>query len=314
MAWQYLPTVQTTNTSEVRNPWAPAQGALNQSLSGAMDAYNKTYQGPQVAGMDPNVTAGQNAQLGIANRGATSGAAQSGIGGVQGILNGGGLGAPMQDALGYLQPYASGSYINNNPYLDAIIGKSQQEAADKVNANFSSAGRYGSGAYAGALGKELAGIGTNARYQDYLDQQNKQIMAINQITGIGQNGVNNIYNAGAALNNYQTPLYSDAQAMKGVGGERMDYAQSNIDANNQAPWARVGNLAQLAQGIGSMGGTSFGSSTGVGITPQQYKPTPSFGQTALGLGATAAGLAANAYTGGAAGAAGGGFARLFGGG
>ena len=305
MAWQYLPTIQTTSTNETRNPWAPASGALNQALSGAMNAYNTTYQGPQVAEMDPNVTAGQNAQLGIANRGSMSNAAQTGIGGIQNILNSGGIGAPTQQALDYLNPYASGAYINNNPYLDAIIGKSQQEAADRVNANFSSAGRYGSGAYAGTLGRELSGIGTSARYNDYLQQQNNQLNAINQMAGIGQQGVANIYNAGGALNNLQTPLYSDAQTQKGVGAERMDYRQAQIDAANQAPWARVGNLAQIAQGIGSMGGTSSGTSTSVGISPQQYTPTPSAGQVALGAGMAGLGLAGNVAKGG------GGWSSLF---
>lgn len=306
MAFTFLPTVTSTSSNTATNPWAPAQPALKQTISGALDAYNNTYQGPQVAEMDPNVTAGQNAQLGIANRGLMTGAAQSGISGIQDILNSGGIGQQGQQALGYLNPYASGSYLNNNPYLDAIIGKSQQEAADRVNANFSSAGRYGSGAYAGTLGKELAGIGTNARYQDYLQQQANQLNAIGQMSNIGQQGINNIYNSGGALNNLQTPLYSDAQAQKGVGGERMDYRQAQIDAANQAPWARVGNLAQIAQGIGSMGGTSKTNSTSLGISPQQYTPTPSAGQIALGAGMSALGIGSNMATGA------GGFKGLFG--
>lgn len=305
MAWQYLPTIQTTSTNETRNPWAPASGALNQALSGAMNAYNTTYQGPQVAEMDPNVTSGQNAQLGIANRGSMSNAAQTGIGGIQNILNSGGIGAPTQQALGYLNPYASGAYINNNPYLDKIIQGAIGDATTNANAQFSKAGRYGSGTHISQLAGDAADISADYRYRDYLQQQGNQLNAINQMAGIGQQGVANIYNAGGALNNLQTPLYSDAQTQKGVGAERMDYRQAQIDAANQAPWARVGNLAQIAQGIGSMGGTSSGTSTSVGISPQQYTPTPSAGQMIAGGVLGGAGLAANMYSGG-------GFKNLFG--
>lgn len=310
--YSFLPTVQTTSTNETRNPWAPAQGALNTALGGAQNAYDTTYNGPLVAEMDPNVTGGQNAQLGIAGQGMMTNAATAGIGGIQDILNRGGIGAPMQNALGYLNPYASGAYINNNPYLDAIINKSQQDAADKVNAQFSSAGRYGSGAYAGTLGRELGNIATNARYQDYVNQQNNQLNAIGQMAGIGQQGIGNMFNAAGALNNYQTPLYSDANMQKGVGGERMDYRQAQIDAANQAPWTKVGNLAQIAQGIGSMGGTSNSNSTSVSLAPVQNGPSTA--QQWAGIGASALGAGANMYTGGASGALAGGFKGLFGGG
>lgn len=295
--YNFLPTIQSTSSSSATNPWAPAQPALNQSLTGAMDAYNSTYNGPLVADIDPNVTAGQNAQLGIAGQGMMSGAAQSGINGINGILYNNGIGAPMQSALSYLTPYASGQYLNNNPYLDAIINKSLQDATDKVNAQFSSAGRYGSGAYAGTLGKELGNIATNARYQDYVNQQGNQLNAIGQMSNIGQQGIGNMFNAGAALNNYQTPLYSDAQMQKGVGGERMDYAQAKIDAANQAPWTKVGNLAQIAQGIGSMGGTSNSNSTSIGISPVQNN-NPSTGQMIAGGILGGIGTAANVAKGG----------------
>jgi hypothetical protein len=259
--------------------------------------------------MDPNVTAGQNAMLGIAGQGQMTNAAQSGIGGIQGILNSGGIGAPMQQGLdtlsqaqGYLDPYARGSYVGNNPYLENIIAANQQGTQNAVNANFSRAGRYGSGAYAQALGSALGNIDANLRYQDYQNQQGNQLNAIGALAGIGnsradigQNAIGNIYNAGGALSNLQGPLYSDANAQTGVGGSRMDYQQSQIDAANQAPWTRVGNLAQIAQGIGGMGGTS--NESGWSLGPVENN-SPSSGQRALGIGLGALGVGANLATGG----------------
>lgn len=297
------PSFQTTTTNS--NPWAPAQPALNKALTGAMDAYGSTYNGPLVAGMDPNVTAGQDQMLGIARQGVMTSAARAGLGGVQGILANGGIGAPMQTGLntlsqsqGYLTPYASGAYVGNNPYLEDLIARNQQATQNAVNAQFSGSGRYGSGAHSGALGTALGNIDANLRYQDYANQQGNQLSAINALTGIGgaqagigQNAVGNVYNAGAALNNLQNPLYSDANAQTGVGGARMDYQQSQIDAANQAPWTKVGNLSQIAQGVGGMGGTS--TATTFGMNPVQNQSQPSAGQMIAGGVLGGLGTAAN---------------------
>ena len=315
MSYTFLPTV--TNTSSKSSPWAPAQPALNSALGGALNAYNTTYNGPLVAGMDPNVTAGQNQQLGIAGQGMTSGAAQTGIGGVQNMLASGGIGAPMQygidtlkSTVNNLNPLASGQYLQGNPYLDSIINTTNQNTMNDVNAQFSKAGRYGSGAYAGTLGQKLAQNEGGLRYQDFMNQLNTMLSAnnaiggaANSVAGIGQQGISNVMNGGAALQNYQNPLYADANAQKAVGGERMDYEQAKIDAANQAPWTKVGNLAQIAQGIGSLGGQSKSTSTSIG--PVQNQPQMSTGQMMLGGALGGLGLLGNIATGG-------GFKGLFG--
>lgn len=307
MSYQFLPTV--TNTSSKSSPWSPAQPALNTALGGALNAYKNTYNGPLVAGMDPNVTAGQNAQLGIAGQGMTSGAAQTGIGGVQDMLSAGGIGAPMQygmdtlkGTVNNLNPIASGQYLQGNPYLQSIIDQTNQNTMNDVNAQFSKAGRYGSGAYAGTLGQKLAQNEGGLRYQDFMNQMNAMLNAnnaiggaANSVAGIGQQGISNVMNGGAALQNYQNPLYSDANAQKQVGGERMDYQQANIDAANQAPWTKVGNLAQIAQGIGSLGGQSKSTSTSIGPV-QNMQPTT--GQMMLGGALGGLGLLGNLATGG----------------
>jgi len=310
----FLPTFTSTNsnTKTKTDPWAPAQGALQQALGGAQNAYNTTYNGPLVAGMDPNVTAGQNQQLGLASQGMLSGGAQSGIGGVTGMLNSGGIGAPMQYGIDTLQgtvnnlnPIAQGQYLQNNPYLDSIINTMNQNVTNDVNSQFSKAGRYGSGAYAGTLGTKLAQNEGNLRYQNFMDQLNAMLGAnnaiggaANSVAGIGQQGISNLMNGGNALSSYINPLYNDANQQKAVGGERMDYQQAQIDAANQAPWTKAGNLAQIATGIGSLGGTSNSNtnSTSWGIGPQQNN-TPSTGQQIAGYGLGALGALGNLGTG-----------------
>jgi hypothetical protein len=81
----------------------------------------------------------------------------------------------------------------------------------------------------------------------------------------------------------------------------MDYEQSKIDAANQAPWTKAMNLANIATGIGSMGGTGTDSSQSIGIGPVQQQQSPSALQTVAGAGLGLLG----------AGAASGGFGKLF---
>lgn len=275
-----------------RDPWAPAVPALNTALSGALDAYRNTYNGPQVAGMDPNVTAGQNQILANSQNGLVSGGATDALRSLGSIFGNGGFNPYMQQGADSLRtgmggldsvsqnlnPYASGQYLKQggNPYLDATIGSAMKDAANGVNAQFSSAGRYGSGANADALASRLGSISTNARMQDYNQQQANQLQANNMLqqlaglrgslgqglAGIGQQGISNMSGAGGALGQLATAQNTDAANQMGVGSQRMDYAQQLIDAANQAPWAKVGNLAQIAGGIGGLGGTSTGFSQG----------------------------------------------------
>jgi hypothetical protein len=98
----------------------------------------------------------------------------------------------------------------------------------------------------------------------------------NAIAGLGQQGYANVLNGLNSLGTLNTAQNADAMTKTQVGAQKMDYNQSLIDAANQAPWARVGNLAQIAGGIGSLGGTSQTHS--VGETQQE----PGLGGILLG--------------------------------
>lgn len=285
-------------TTQTRDPWAPAQPALNTALGGAMDAFNNTYQGTGVADMNPLVTQGQNQMIANANSGQLGNLANTSIGNLQGIAGNGGLSRMQTDAAGginsalgnfnslmgtatnALQPYATGQYLNQrNPYLDRAVSDSMQRASEAVNRQFSAAGRYGSGAQSGALGRELGTIANNAYMQDYQQQQANQLNALglmgnfagaglsgnlsgqNAIAGIGQQGIANTGSIAGAIPGLSQAQNVDAGTLMGVGGQQMDYAQSLIDAANQNPWTRAGNLAQIAGGIGGLGGTATGTTT-----------------------------------------------------
>lgn len=290
-------------TTQQSTPWAPAVPALKKALSGAQNAYDTTYNGPSVASQTDWTKAGMNMGAGNAYDGMTSRLAgqagasfgdilgNGGLSGQQQLAGMGMLGAMGQAGAGQgmagdaLAQYASGSMLGENPYLTRTIGTAMQDAADGVNSQFSGAGRYGSGAHEKVLGDRLGNIATAARMQDYNQQQDRMMSAANslgglsnsslaanigalgQYGGIGQQGVSNIQGLTAGLQGLNTAQNLDAQNLMGLGQQQQQYNQSVIDAANQDPWTKAGNLAQIAGGIGGMGGTTVGtqkSESGIG--------------------------------------------------
>lgn len=73
-----------------------------------------------------------------------------------------------------------------NPFLDQILGRTRENVIGDVNSQFSSAGRYGSGAHTGVLTDRLADAENQARFQDFNQQQGRMDMAANSLAGANQ--------------------------------------------------------------------------------------------------------------------------------
>jgi hypothetical protein len=158
-------TSQNQNQFQIQNqttqsaPWVVAQPGLQQSLDLAQRAANTTYNGSSVAALDPLVTQGQNLNLGAAAANQPGQMANNFVNAYQPLLANGGVSAlglegvgNLNTAAGYLNPYASGQYVQSgNPYLDAVIAKNDAATMARVGGQFSSSGRYGSPAMAGPL-------------------------------------------------------------------------------------------------------------------------------------------------------------------
>jgi hypothetical protein len=140
-------TTQNQNQFQLQNqttqsaPWSIAQPGLQQALDYATKAANTTYNGSSVAPMDPYVTVGQNlnAQAAINN---TPGMIANSAGTFyQGLLPGGGVSSLGLEGVGnlnqaakYLDPYASGQYVQSgNPYLDAVIAKNDAATMGRIS-------------------------------------------------------------------------------------------------------------------------------------------------------------------------------------
>lgn len=115
------------------------------------------------------------------------------------------------DANAYWRNLMSGA--GSNPYLQSVINSSNAHIMDDVNSQFAGSGRYGSGAWAGNLGKALSENANNLYYQDYYNQMGRQDAAAQAL----QSG----NNADAA------------QLLGAIGmGAELPYTGSNNLANN----------------------------------------------------------------------------------
>jgi hypothetical protein len=78
---------------------------------------------------------------------------------------------PLEDnSYNELNDVIQGKYLQGNPYIEGMIGRTNAG----VNANFSGAGRYGSGAHQGYLADSANAL----RYQNYADERSNMMQGL----------------------------------------------------------------------------------------------------------------------------------------
>jgi hypothetical protein len=302
-------TTQNQNQFQLQNqttqsaPWSVAQPGLQQSVDLAQRAADTTYKGPLVAAMDPLVTQGQNANLAAAAANQPGQMANNFVNAYQPLLANGGVSAlglegvgNLNQAASYLNPYASGSYVQSgNPYLDAVIAKNDAATLGRIQGQFSGSQRTGSPAYMGTAASAIQAADNQARLGQYNTDVQNQLSAIQGLgnigtakAGIGQTGVGNINSYVSALPTIAQGNLFAGNTIQSIGGQNMDYVQRQIDAANQAPWTVARNLAEITGGVGQLGGTSNtqGVSYGQGTTTKKEDPGV-FGDILAAVGAGA---------------------------
>jgi hypothetical protein len=75
----------------------------------------------------------------------------------------------------YLQSTIRGEYLTGNPYIDQII----KQTSGDIGSAFEGYGRYGSGAH----GQAIANASAQLRYQNYAQERQNQMSAIQQAPG-----------------------------------------------------------------------------------------------------------------------------------
>lgn len=304
-------------TSSVLKSEPPAY--LGDNLKYVTDKFRQAYDSGQLTPRAPDFSTVVNqspetirALEGTAARAINgSGAANSAQNYVKGILGGQGF---NQNAPGnqYFNAAANGSFLSaGNPYFQgtsnainrATIDQYNNTVAPSINATFSQAGRYGSGAHQNAvnnaqqsLARQLSDTNSQLGFQNYSQERGLQQQAAGALS---QN-----YNAerdrqgqavGQALDLAQND-YRDLGALSSVGQQREGQAQAQLnDLVNRFYVNQDANYNALNRFRAGLDGNSFGN-TQTQITPQYRN------QYAGGLGGLFAGAGLGQQYGGGIGA------------
>jgi len=225
--------------------------------------------------------------------------------------------------IGQLQSTANGDLIGQNPYLDRMFQSGSNQIQNAVNANFSAAGRYGSGAHQGAMAQGMGDLYSSIYAPAYQQERQNQLTAANQLAGfnaadLGRMG--SLYEAGANRRLEATGLMGDlwstgnAQGMaaaamlpglynyglmpadtmmnagsqyENLAGEYLADAQNRYNYDANAGRANVSWLADMMNGL-----PTYGTTTGTTTAPGQRR-SPLAGA----LGGAASGASVGSYFG-----------------
>lgn len=257
---------KTQTTTQNSQPWAGAVPGLSTAMSGAMDQYKQGmpeyYQGSTVAGFNNAQNGAQNAIIG--QSGLAGNLAGQGTNALQGIMGG-----------GQLKEFASGQ---PNPYLGDLYSQGARGITDDVNAQFSKAGRYGSGAQTNVLSRNLGDMWTNMASGAYENDRNRALSAAGQIdsnTLAASDRLAGMYDLSQAGNK---DVLGIGQLLQEQSQKELDDQVSRWNYNQNAPRANVEWLNNIASQQGGLGGTS----TGTGANPNYRSASDNL----IGLGST----------------------------
>lgn len=146
---------------------------------------------------------------------------------------------PLTDASkGYYADVIGGKFLDpsSNPGLQGMIDKTSRDVTDRVNSQFSMAGRYNSGAHTDVLADSLADAENSLLYQNYgaeraiqngaagavNDGSNQSLAALLQAAGVGAElpytGTNNLSSALSALFSGGTQKQTQSGGIGGILG------------------------------------------------------------------------------------------------
>lgn len=215
------------------------------------------------------------------------------------------------DAYGMMKQTAQGDFLNGSPYLDKFLADQEAQTTNRVNQSMSSAGRYGSGAHTKVLADALASQNNNARLQNYGQERQNQLSAIqglgsmdqqqlgalnsqfgaqqqnlsNQSSGaqnlsnIGQQGIGNMGSAISQLPTINDARYADINKMLGIGSMQDQYSQTQLDdlvnqfnQQQQRPFNQLQAYNSAINPLAALGGSSTGTTTQPGGSPLGFLP------------------------------------------
>lgn len=211
-------------------------------------------------------------------------------------------GATTQAGMNTLQSTANGDMIGQNPHLASMFESGANKIQNAVNANFSGAGRYGSGAHASSMTSGLGDLYSSIYAPAYQQERQNQLSAAGQLgqfnaNDLARNGslfdssanrqleatglMGDLWNTGNAqgmaaagmlpgLYNYglmpaDTMMTAGSQ-YENLAGDYLNDAQSRYSYDANAGRANVSWLADMMNGL-----PTYGTTTGTTTQPAQRR-------------------------------------------
>ncbi len=160
-------------------------------------------------------------------------------------------GSPVMNAAsGELQRTLSGGYLNNNPYLDQLVGQGQDDVMRRMDTLAARSGSFGNSGVNESTMRALGDVSAQIRGNDYARERGYMQSAMGMAPTIANQD------------------YFDAQQLLGAGNAIRGFSQQNLD-DTYRRWQEANNFpGQQVDQMGQRLGLRLGSSqTGPGANP-----------------------------------------------
>jgi hypothetical protein len=275
---------KTQTSTTTQEPYGASKPLLNTAMGDAMKMYKD---GSINAGQKINtaVPFSQESKYGLQGmeNNARNAAGQSPfrdmLGDFGDTYGQGGFNDQQRTAMNPMTATARGDYLNRvDPNFEKVLATSKENAGADVNSMMAGMGRFAGGAHQGILADKMGNMDASARLGQYNTERDRQMSAANSLFGMGQQGMNNVGNAGDVWSSLLAGQDSPYNAMMGVGSLKEDLAGRKLDDKiRQAnlPMSNIQSLLGVASGAGNYG-------TSMAQTPQQNNTMSNIGGGLLG--------------------------------
>jgi len=160
--------------------------------------------------------------------------------------------AGANQASGYNSDVVSGKYMNGNPYIQSILSQLNSQIRDNVGSQFEGAGRYGSGAFADLLSKNIGNADANVLYGNYSDEMARRDAAAGALQ---QGSLGDTAGLLQALQQGSTMPYAGSESLANSLGALFSGGQDKSKQTGTNPiWGALG------AGLGAAGSIFAGKS------------------------------------------------------
>src|SRR3990167_4504211 len=265
---------QTTATDQYQDtgPWRPTQDLLKQLLGNAQGLFGQA----NTSNAERNALTRLQGNIKYTNEYMPQ---------MRGLLKdmfaGGGMGegaagirSSWDTANTALTPIARGDFVDptSNPYLQGILGKTQNDIYNRIGSSFAGAGRSFSGAHMNALGTGIGDATNSLYYNAYSGERDRQSNAIRDLIS---GGLGTYAGLDASAGNVLGARTHGANFAPPVTGMRDDPYLKQLELERMRRGLPLQNLGMLRDfilpiaGMGSTGHSATNSTTTSSSNPWQ---------------------------------------------